>query len=175
MLQKNPQASVFSMPPGNHPERFTAQFLEKEDGSTVYLSGNRQWPFRNQPVKQSQWMVLSRHFIHELMYNDFARILLAFCEHTVIPDEMYFLTFAKSGETNTSIIEGETTYFHFTGSNYHPDTLNVDQVKEIGNTSFFARKINFADLSIREFIDLRREKLDAYLGIVGYNKNHLDD
>jgi hypothetical protein len=177
ILQENPQSSIFSKASRADSGRTIYPFLENDDGTTMFVTtGGRHWSFkynavnfRTRPVKQSQWMILSRHFVHELMNNDFARILLAFSEHTFIPDEMYFITFAKSGNTNTSIIEALPTYFHFSPANDHPNILTLNQIKRIDNKSFFARKINFKDKSVMKFIDLLRIKVDEKLHIASYN------
>lgn len=157
------------MPNDKHPERLYTPNILKTNNETNYLfSTMRHWPFEYESIKQSQWMVLSWDFIHELIINQAARLLLGFCEHSIIPDEMFFLTFAKSpAGIKLKVLEAEVTYFHFTWSNPHPDTLTLEQISQIRNDSllFFARKVDFNDEEVRRYADLERSKYDNYLGI----------
>lgn len=85
-------------------------------------------------------------------------------EHVNVPDEMYFLTFARSRVTDVNYINRQTTYVHFSPG-CGPDILSLDMVQAIDNEIFFARKIDFDDVESREFIDNERRKYDEYLGI----------
>jgi Core-2/I-Branching enzyme len=91
-----------------------------------FLGMDRKWTFPFEPVKQWQWMILSRSFVKELLYNRHALLLLAYMEHTVIPDEMYFSTFAKSGMTEEKTEEVPPTFVLFANSR-----LNLHQGRHI--------------------------------------------
>jgi hypothetical protein len=166
ILQKTPDTSLFDFWNEDNFERIKTVLIPIDGKPAIYLK-DRDWPFRARvkPRKQSQWMILSKTFIYELLHNSFSRTLLAFTEHLTMSDEMHFLTFAASEMAEVKFINYTTTYIHFTEGYYNPDILSLDQVKAIENKPFFARKIDINDLESKKFMNNERMKYDEYIGI----------
>jgi hypothetical protein len=110
-------------------------------------------------------MVLSHQFIGELLTNSQSSILLAFSEHAVIPDEMYFATFGSA--TLQKTLASNATFVHFTGNEPHPDYLNINQIKQANSCDlvFFVRKVERTNVDVREYCDKIRNDVDKTLGI----------
>lgn len=143
-----------------YPERLEVPFLESTNSETYHLKDcYRRWPFKFGHFKHSQWMVLSSDFVHMLMYDMDARILLAYSQHTEIPDEMFFLTAAAS-YSKTKFENRRTTFYHFTGFNPHPDYLTLKQLDSVDDDSFFVRKVDFSNRRVVEYLDRVRDDLD---------------
>jgi Core-2/I-Branching enzyme len=106
-------------------------------------------------------MILSRHFVAELMTNPIAHHLLAFSEHVSIPDELFFATFGMSGQTNVTVREGTPTWFHFSDGHIHPDWVTLDQVKSSGMNAMFVRKVQMNDKDVKRYADERRAASDV--------------
>jgi hypothetical protein len=84
--KKYQNISLFVMEGDKHPERLTTPFMEYTKSISRFVKDCfRQWPFEFEPFKHSQWMVLSKDFVHELIYDLNLRLLLAYSQHTGIP------------------------------------------------------------------------------------------
>lgn len=126
----------------------------------------RSWPFKNfKAIKHGQWMILSRQFISTLLKDPVAHDLLAFSEHSVIPDEMYFATLALAQSEPVTL--ATPTYVHFTGYEAHPDWLTLKQVQENlkGNIehTFFIRKVESGNVEVKRFCDQLRVQNERIL------------
>ena len=77
-------------------ERFFRPHLGEEDFSSIYHPyelGITSWPFsRWRAYKHHQWMIIRPSFVEFLRTDNNSLNLLAFMEHTYIPDESFFAT-----------------------------------------------------------------------------------
>ncbi|KAJ3087092.1 Beta-1,3-galactosyl-O-glycosyl-glycoprotein beta-1,6-N-acetylglucosaminyltransferase 4 [Quaeritorhiza haematococci] len=132
--------------------RLTRPHIVLENYSGTYHpwdTGLRWWPFPNfKPYKHHQWMMLHRSFVEYLRTDSMALNLLAYMEHTWIPDESYFATVAvNSPEFKDKIISNSKRYIRFEGG-WHPIWLTWNHRHEfllgdkVDEGYFFIRKID---------------------------------
>ncbi|KAI9095526.1 core-2/I-branching enzyme-domain-containing protein [Phlyctochytrium arcticum] len=115
--------------------------------------GLNYYPFRAwRPCKQHQWTILTRDFIQDLRTNADSLHLLAFMEHTWIPDEAYFCMVVDNHPVfSHRVIKDNKRYLRF--YTQHPVTLTIEDKKyfkpqsKIGDEAqyFFVRKVNMSD------------------------------
>ncbi|KAJ3154325.1 hypothetical protein HDU89_008393 [Geranomyces variabilis] len=146
---------------------------------------------RFRAMKHHQWMILPRAFVQHLRHAQDAHDLLAWSEHSWIPDESYFAMVAlahASGWANR-IVNDCKRFIYFEKDALHPIWLkNGDQHKlergaavdislpggalESSNNGtakterefFFVRKINSLwEKDLREWMDEKRDQVDAAL------------
>ena len=60
-------------------------------------------------------------------------------------------------------MDRKTNFYHFTGGNFNPDILTMEQLKAVGDTPFFVRKIDFGDREVIEYLDKQRKEMDRKL------------
>jgi Core-2/I-Branching enzyme len=159
-LEGNSYISVLTE---THMDRLIHPLVETKHGVKIVLQATRHWPFDLSPVKNSQWSVIHSSFINQLLTSDLR--LMAFAEHTLIPDEMFFATFAKMNDIE--IVDCVTTFVHFSFGAKHPDVVSVEQVREASELeeSLFIRKVDFANVQVMEAADEARRRADEELGI----------
>lgn len=173
LTQTTPGVNRLGLLKSNISDRVTSAIVQIDDLDWNYLPESRSWLFAFEPIKQHQWMALSRGCIDELMQNRHALLLLAHSEHVYIPDEMYFSTFLNSKLTKQKMIDKSPTWVHFSEGQWHPDWVSVKQAKLVDADTLFVRKVsmdkNMAET--RDWIDEERERNDIELGF----KNVLHD
>lgn len=154
------------MPDNNIMDRVTSPMILTADYDLYYPAELRSWPFEFDPVKQNQWMSLSRACINELMHNRHALLLLAFSEHVQIPDEMYFSTFLNSNLTAQKMLDKAPTWAHFGHLESHPYWVSVERANNVDPETLFVRKVNLAKKldATRSWIDSERNRVDIELG-----------
>lgn len=155
------------MPDEQHPERLTMPIVPEGDELHWWLyESQRTWPFHMPVIKHSQWLVLSHAFVSQLLLNPLARSMLAFCEHAMIPDEMYFSTFGLA-EVSGGVRRGQPTYFHFKPGEWHPEWLNLTQARTIKDPDvLFIRKVRLNETDLRLWAQSERRRVNLQLGIV---------
>ncbi|KAI8923713.1 hypothetical protein BC831DRAFT_513977 [Entophlyctis helioformis] len=140
---------------------------------------NRAYQMRDDfpPYQQSQWMILSHSFVSKLRSSlDFFN-LLAWMEHTFIPDEMVFATWALApgGGMADHVTNDAKRYLRFTGSNPNPDWLTMKDAHVFRPNHFMARKIKTLEQTdFVDWIDKRRARMeDEFFGraTVGVDAN----
>ncbi|KAI8850664.1 hypothetical protein BC829DRAFT_388619, partial [Chytridium lagenaria] len=114
--------------------------------------------------QQIQWMTLSRNFVKYLRHSREALHMLAFIQHTFVPDQSFFCYVA----INTPILPNapfpkRNIFLQRYNDNNHAALLDVSTVRNIGPRYFFARKV-----------DLRtskgRDHLKKHLQVGGYGE-----
>ncbi|KAI9105590.1 core-2/I-branching enzyme-domain-containing protein [Phlyctochytrium arcticum] len=170
-------------------------FLAREQDriQTPSTAPERRFPLdhRFRPSKHHQWMILPREFVGYLRRSPDAHDLLAWAEHTWIPDESYFgmVALAKSsseGGWADRVIADSKRYIYFEPGALHPIWLrNGDESKLMpgagveaalprNNTVkslnlqqreyFFVRKINsFWERDLTAWMDSKRFEVDQAL------------
>ncbi|KAJ3192552.1 hypothetical protein HK101_006319 [Irineochytrium annulatum] len=83
--------------------------------------------------KHHQWMILTPEFVNYLRSSDEALLILAFLEHTWIPDETYFCyVLINSPHFHTRSINGNKRFLRFAPGSMHPSTLDIKKTEMIG-------------------------------------------
>ncbi|TPX65204.1 hypothetical protein SpCBS45565_g05326 [Spizellomyces sp. 'palustris'] len=99
--------------------------------------------------KQHQWMILTSNFLRDLRTNVDAMHLLAFMEHTWIPDESYFcMVIANHPHFSQNVVYDKKRYLRF--ATQHPVSLTLEDKDHFppedppGTEAkyFFVRKVN---------------------------------
>ncbi|KAI9207406.1 core-2/I-branching enzyme-domain-containing protein [Polychytrium aggregatum] len=117
------------------------------------------WPFSHwKAYKHHQWMILNPHTVRHFRTNLDAFNLLAYMEHSYIPDESYFATtMVNAIEFNSTIIKDMKRYLAFEEGSPHPTWLSYTDRQHLnpnplyfysnftGFTYFFCRKFNALD------------------------------
>ncbi|TPX68329.1 hypothetical protein SpCBS45565_g03205 [Spizellomyces sp. 'palustris'] len=161
---------------------------------TPSTAPERRFPLdhRFRSIKHHQWMILPRAFVQYLRSSQDAHDLLAWSEHSWIPDESYFgmVALAKSsaeGGWSDKVINDCKRFIYFEKGALHPIWLkNGDEGKlepggkvevslplnstQLADASkrprefFFVRKINSLwEKGIRQWMDDRRREVDGAL------------
>ncbi|KAJ3161480.1 hypothetical protein HDU86_007262 [Geranomyces michiganensis] len=159
--------------PSDITNRITRPHFGRSDRPSVEWSlvhprevGLRYPPFRSWAYcKQHQWMMLTSTFIRHLRTDADALTLLAYMEHTWIPDEAYFCAvIANHPFFSKRVFNSKMRYLRFHGQ--HPERLTLADNKhfpsqEVGAAPqyLFVRKINAT-----EDVDL----------VQWINENHLE-
>jgi hypothetical protein len=118
--------------------------------------------------KQHQWMILPRDFVRDLKASQDARDLLAHMEHSLIPDEHYFIMIAMypSFGWSNRIISDAKRYIEFQPGSSHPRELSF-QDRHLLMDKFLARKIHVEkQLDLIQWMDSKRLEKDRELGRV---------
>ncbi|KAJ3397427.1 Beta-1,3-galactosyl-O-glycosyl-glycoprotein beta-1,6-N-acetylglucosaminyltransferase 4 [Lobulomyces angularis] len=115
----------------------------------AFETGLRWWPFSTfHAFKHHQWMILHRSFIEHIRTDTVAMDVLAYMEHTWIPDESFFAIIAvNSPMFKDKVISNSRRYIKFEGG-WHPIWITWETRYDflIGDNPddgyFFIRKIN---------------------------------
>ncbi|KAI8593398.1 core-2/I-branching enzyme-domain-containing protein [Geranomyces variabilis] len=142
--------------PSDIANRITRPHFGRSDRPSVEWSlvhprevGLRYPPFRSWAYcKQHQWMMLTSSFIRHLRTDADALTLLAYMEHTWIPDESYFCAvIANNPVFSKRVYNDKKRYLRFWGQ--HPTKLTLDNISEfppekVGDAPryLFVRKVN---------------------------------
>ncbi|KAI8851610.1 core-2/I-branching enzyme-domain-containing protein [Chytridium lagenaria] len=111
--------------------------------------------------KHNQWVILTKDFIKYLRTSAEALDILAFMEHTVVPDEQYLgAVIANSPAFSDKYVDDMKRFLHFAPGSAHPATLTTDWISKIGEDDvgkeprfLFARKIDFKSEQGRKLIE----------------------
>ncbi|KAI8918388.1 core-2/I-branching enzyme-domain-containing protein [Powellomyces hirtus] len=145
---------------------------------------------RFRAMKHHQWMILPRSFVQHLRHAQDAHDLLAWSEHSWIPDENYFAMVALSHSSHwaNKIVNDCKRFIFFENGAFHPIWLkdgdesklekgaSVEMSLPTANTTmvtpgdqshreyFFVRKVNSRwEHKIRAWMDRKREEVDNAL------------
>ncbi|KAJ3295422.1 hypothetical protein HK104_002685 [Borealophlyctis nickersoniae] len=123
-------------------------------------------PFPNWTIyKHHQWMILTREAVDFLRSDHDALFMLAFMEHTYIPDESFFATVLLNSRLKNEIINDSKRYLRFDHPGApHPALLGYkDRVHfppgQPEPLHFFARKINNVLGSSQQLVEWIRSNL----------------
>ncbi|RKO87674.1 hypothetical protein BDK51DRAFT_34612 [Blyttiomyces helicus] len=165
--------------PGDSAGRLVRPHLLRTNSSSVEYAmwhpakaGLAFWPFPSFSMcKQYQWMILSRRAIEFLRSDPVALNILAFVEHTWIPDEAYFcLVFSNVPAFSQKVIPKAFRYLRFPGGKMHPAELDITESSrsdlavespDVDPRYFFLRKV--VPVNVPDFIEwIRINHIDKH-------------
>ncbi|KAJ3100817.1 Xylosyltransferase 2 [Phlyctochytrium bullatum] len=130
--------------------------------------------------QQSQWMVLTRNFVKHLRTSLEALHVLAFIQHTFVPDQSYFCYVAINTPYFAKRTDPQPRHFFHTSYNdrYHATQLDLGWMRHIradhnrdAPRYFFARKVDLRSPKGREVAKwIQREHLKRNLQVGGYGE-----
>ncbi|KAI8915106.1 core-2/I-branching enzyme-domain-containing protein [Entophlyctis helioformis] len=121
----------------------------------------REYPFDDTfPLhKHHQWMILSRRFIETLRTDPDAMILSAWMEHTFIPDEAFYITWAlgKNSPVRHDIVDDMHRFLDMCNGCPHPEWLKLSHTAKFTESHFLVRKMDpVRDVDLAKWMDDRR-------------------
>ncbi|KAI8915105.1 core-2/I-branching enzyme-domain-containing protein [Entophlyctis helioformis] len=162
-LQADPGKSYIQFWPEGDARRLgiTHMTHHSETYPLEYDNFVREYPFaeRYPPRKHHQWMILSRRFIETLRTDPDAMILWAWMEHTLIPDEAFYGTWALApGNTiRNDVIDDMRRFVDIRLGDWHPSWLNISFTAKFTESHFLVRKMDpLYEIDLAEWMDDRR-------------------
>ncbi|KAJ3190322.1 hypothetical protein HDU85_000617 [Gaertneriomyces sp. JEL0708] len=197
ILERDPGKAYIRYWPNNEVNRRLSQpsFLD-ESGRSMYKPGmapHRKYSLSHRfgPMKHHQWMILPNDFVSYLRTSTDAHDLLAWIEHSFIPDEDYFamVALAKSTEEGgwrENVVNDCKRYIRFNPGAPHPNwlrdgdedklepgarvevalprSMRTGTVEESEEEYFFVRKVNSRwESKLRAWMDNKRREVDEAL------------
>jgi hypothetical protein len=115
-------------------------------------------------------MILSQELVRKMRRSQETYDLLAFIEHTYIPDEHFFAMLLLNPKWGLSghIVNGTRRFIHFPKGSYHPMSLKNGHQKYLKDRGyFFARKLDpIGQSELADWFDEQRDLMDVELGFV---------
>jgi hypothetical protein len=140
----------------SEPDRVEQVWIPNRSGWMTGLHQNRKYKLESTfPAwKQDQWMILSRGMIDWMKRTKETYLLLAWFEHSFIPDEHYFATLIMKHFPH-KVFTGGVWYRVFEGD-FHPKWLTKSELFRTLPQEYFARKVNLSESN--DIIQFVRDK-----------------
>jgi hypothetical protein len=142
----------------SEPDRVEQVWIPNRTGWMTGLPQRREYKLDHEfPVwKQDQWMILSRRMVEWMNQTPDTYKLLAWFEHSFIPDEHYFATLIMKPFPHETFTGG--VWYRVFEGDFHPKWLTKSDIERTLPHEFFARKVKLSENS--DLIQLIRDKWD---------------